>query len=111
MSLNLEHEEDARMFETISQRTTRSPRATWKTVVVSASAHVSVLIALLVSTLYVADALPKPPDMMAFVVAPPPPPPPPIPPPPPAAKPEPVKTEPGPVPETPKIVEPPPVAA
>jgi protein TonB len=110
MSLNLDLEEDARMFETITQRTTSAKRAPWKTVVLSASAHLSVVMALLVSTLYVADALPQPPDMMAFVVAPPPPPPPPIPPPPPAA-PEPAKPQPGPVPEAPAIVEPPPVAA
>jgi len=111
MSLNLDCEEDARMFETITQRTTtKSPRATWKTVVLSASAHLGVLIALLVSTLYVADALPQPPDMMAFVVAPPPPPPP-APPPPPEVRPEPAKPQPGPVPEAPPIAAPPPVAA
>jgi protein TonB len=51
--------------------------------VVSAIAHIVVLVAVAIPALYATDVLPEPPDMMAFVVnvAPPPPPPPPSPPP------------------------------
>jgi protein TonB len=65
------------------------------TTVVSAGIHVLVLgFAIGLPILYASDALPEPPDMMAFVVdapPPPPPPPPPAPPPPEARKPEPAK--------------------
>ena len=98
------------MFNTITRKTTR-PRGRWASVIGVAILQVAVVVAILVSTLYVTGTLPQPADMMAFVVTAPPPAPPPPPPPPPEVKPPEAPPQAGPVPEAPKIVEPPPVAA
>ena len=71
------------MFNTVTQHPERAPLARFGTVVLSALAHVAVIVVLIVSTLFVTGTLPAPPDMMVFVAAAPAPPPPPAPPAPP----------------------------
>jgi protein TonB len=79
------------MFDTIVKSTFGVPRQRWTTVV-SAMAHMAVIIVLVLSTLYATDVLPEPRDSMAFFIAAPVPPPPP--PPPPVAEPEPPRVKP-----------------
>jgi len=67
------------MFETISTKRA-TPKRRLGTVVLAAFVQVALVAGVVVSTLFAADVLPEPPDMMAFVVATPPPPPPPAPP-------------------------------
>jgi protein TonB len=70
------------MFDTIVNPSSGVPRPRWTTTVLSATAHVVVMMALVLSTLYAADVLPEPRDTMAVFIAapvPPPPPPPPAP--------------------------------
>jgi protein TonB len=77
------------MFDYAFKEPQRDGKPRYMTTMVSAAVHIAVLaFAIGLPILYASDALPEPPDMMAFVVdAPPPPPPPPPPaPPPPAAK-------------------------
>lgn len=92
------------MFDTIVNPSSGVPRQSWATTAMSATAHVAVIGALALSTIYATDVLPVPRDVITFVsVAPPPPPPPP--PAPPAAEPvvekpvvkKPVVTRPAPV--------------
>ena len=70
------------MFNTIVNPSSGVPRQRWTTTVLSAVAHVAVMTALVLSTLYAADVLPEPRETMAFFVAapvlPPPPPAPPV---------------------------------
>ena len=79
------------MFDYLAGTARREPRrARWTTAFVSASAHVGIVLLLLIPALYATDALPEPKEAIAFfVTAPsaPPPPPPPAPPPPVASKP------------------------
>jgi len=87
------------MFETISTKRA-TPKRRLGTVVLAAFVQVALVAGVIVTTLFAADVLPEPPDMMAFVVAappPPPPPPPPAPPKPAQPAPEPVKAAPQPV--------------
>jgi len=87
------------MFETISTKRA-TPKRRLGTVVLAAFVQVALVVGLVVTTLFAADVLPDPPDMMAFVVAapaPPPPPPPPAPPKPSEPTPEPVKAAPQPL--------------
>ena len=65
------------MFNTIVNPSSGVPRQRWTTTVLSAVAHVAVMIVLVLSTLYATDALPEPRETMAFFVAAPAPPPPP----------------------------------
>jgi len=66
------------MFDTIVNPTSGVPRQRWTTTALSAGGHAVVIVALVVSTIYAADVLPVPHDVITFVsVAPPPPPPPP----------------------------------
>lgn len=81
------------MFDTIVNPTSGVPRQRWTTTALSAAAHVAVMIAVVLSTLYATDVLPEPRDTMAFFVAAPAPPPPP-PPPARAAEPEPKRVTP-----------------
>ena len=68
------------MFDTIVNSSSGIPRQRWTTTAMSASAHVAVLVALVVATILATDVLPVPRDVITFVsVAPPPPPPPPPP--------------------------------
>ena len=68
------------MFDTIVNSSSGIPRQRWTTTAMSASAHVAVLVALVLSTIFATDVLPVPRDVITFVsVAPPPPPPPPPP--------------------------------
>jgi protein TonB len=76
------------MFDTIVNPSSGVPRQRWTTTALSAAAHVAVMIAVVLSTLYATDVLPEPRETMAFFVAAPAPPPPP-PPPAPIAEPEP----------------------
>jgi protein TonB len=80
------------MFDTIVNRSSGVPRQRWTTTVLSAAAHVTVLVVLVLSTLYATDVLPEPRETMAFFVAAPVPPPPP--PAPPVAEPEPPRVKP-----------------
>jgi protein TonB len=68
------------MFDTIVNPSSGVPRQRWTTTVLSAVAHVAVIIVLVLSTLYATDVLPEPRDTMAFFIAAPVPPPPPPPP-------------------------------
>ncbi|HJU44510.1 MAG TPA: energy transducer TonB [Vicinamibacterales bacterium] len=81
------------MFDTIVNPSSGVPRQRWRTTVVSAVAHASAIIVLVLSTLYATDALPEPREPMAFFIAAPVPPPPP-PAPPSAAEPEPARVKP-----------------
>jgi protein TonB len=66
------------MFDTIVNPSAGVPRQRWTTTMLSAAAHVAIMIALVLSTIYATDVLPAPRDVITFVtVAPPPPPPPP----------------------------------
>ena len=66
------------MFDTIVNSSSGIPRQRWTTSAMSAAAHVAVLLALVLSTIYATGVLPVPRDVITFVsVAPPPPPPPP----------------------------------
>jgi protein TonB len=66
------------MFETIVKPSSGIPRQRWTTTAMSATGHLVVMIALVVSTIFVTDVLPLPREVITFVsVAPPPPPPPP----------------------------------
>jgi periplasmic protein TonB len=70
------------MFNTIVNPSSGVPRQRWATTMLSAIAHVAVMVVIVLSTLYATDTLPQPPETMAFFVAapaPPPPPPPPAP--------------------------------
>ncbi len=68
------------MFDTIVHPSSGVPRPRWTTTVVSAAGHAVVIGALALSTIFAADVLPMPRDVITFVsVAPPPPPPPPPP--------------------------------
>lgn len=67
------------MFETIVSKGPKDRRPHWVTAALSASAHLAVVLGVVLSTLYAADALPEPEMMMAFVVSAPMPPPPPPP--------------------------------
>jgi protein TonB len=67
------------MFDTIVNRSAGHPGTRWTTAVVSASAHIVALMAIVLSTLYATDALPDPRSMTVFVAAAPLPPPPPPP--------------------------------
>jgi protein TonB len=80
------------MFDTVVNSTSGVPRQRWTTTVVSAVAHVAVIVGLVLSTLYATDVLPEPRDSMAFFIAAPVPPPPP--PAPPVAEPEPARVKP-----------------
>jgi protein TonB len=87
------------MFETISTKRA-APKRRLATVVLAAFVQVALIVGAVVATLFAADVLPEPPDMMAFVVAappPPPPPPPPAPPKPAEPTPEPARATPQPV--------------
>lgn len=75
------------MFDTIVNPSSGVPKPRWTTTVLSAVAHVTVIVVLVLSTLYATDVLPEPRDSMAFFIAAPVPPPPP--PPPAVAEPEP----------------------
>lgn len=57
------------MFETIVNKRRQDRRPHWVTAALSASAHLAVVMGLVLSTLYAADALPEPEVMMAFVVS------------------------------------------
>jgi protein TonB len=66
------------MFDTIVHPSSGVPRQRWTTTALAAVAHVAIMIALVLSTIYATDVLPIPRDVITFVsVAPPPPPPPP----------------------------------
>lgn len=65
------------MFETIINERREERRPRWVTAALSASAHLAVVLGLVLSTLYATDALPEPDTMLAFVVSAPMPPPPP----------------------------------
>ena len=66
------------MFDTIVNSSSGIPRQRWTTTAMSAAAHVAVMVALVLSTIYATGVLPVPRDVITFVsVAPPPPPPPP----------------------------------
>lgn len=80
------------MFDTIVNPSSGVPRQRWTTTVLSAVAHVTVIIVLVLSTLYATDVLPEPRDPMAFFIAAPMPSPPP--PPPAVAEPEPRRVKP-----------------
>ena len=68
------------MFDTIVNPSSGVPRQRWTTTILSAAGHAVVVSALVLSTIYAADILPVPRDVITFVsVAPPPPPPPPPP--------------------------------
>ena len=68
------------MFDTIVNPSSGVPRQRWTTTVLSAAGHLAIMTALVLSTIYAADVLPIPRDVITFVsVAPPPPPPPPPP--------------------------------
>jgi protein TonB len=69
------------MFKTILNPSSGLPRKRWTTTALSAVAHVTVMVAVVFSTLYATGTLPEPRDAMAvFIAAPlPPPPPPPAP--------------------------------
>ena len=69
------------MFNTIVNPSSGVPRQRWTTTVLSAMAHLVVMIAIVFSTLYATDVLPQPRDTMAFFIAAPLPAPPPPPPP------------------------------
>jgi protein TonB len=79
------------MFDTIVNPSSGVSRPRWTTTVLSAVAHVTVIIVLVLSTLYATDVLPEPRDSMAFFIATPVPPPPPPPPAVAEAEPKPVK--------------------
>jgi protein TonB len=69
------------MFDTIVNPSSGVPRQRWTTTALSAGAHLAIIIALALSTIYATEVLPIPRDVITFVsVAPPPPPPPPPPP-------------------------------
>ena len=69
------------MFDTIVNPSSGVPRQRWTTTALSAGAHLTIIIALALSTIYATDVLPTPREVITFVsVAPPPPPPPPPPP-------------------------------
>ena len=76
------------MFDTIVNPTSGVPRQRWTTTALSAGGHAVVIVALVVSTIYAADVLPVPHDVITFVSVAPPPPPPPPPPAPAVAEPE-----------------------
>ena len=80
------------MFDTIVNPSAGVPRQRWTTTVLSAVAHVAVIIVFVLSTLYATNVLPEPRDTMAFFIAAPVPPPPP--PPPAVAEPEPARVKP-----------------
>jgi len=80
------------MFDAIVNPSSGVPRQRWSTTALSAVAHVTVIIVLVLSTLYATDVLPEPRETMAFFVAAPVPPPPP--PAPPVAEPEPRRVKP-----------------
>jgi TonB family protein len=82
--------EEVAMFDYVTTTDTRPAhrRSRLLTGTLSAAAHVAALVALAIPALYATDALPTPPDMLAFVAVSPAPPPPPPPPPPAAAPPE-----------------------
>ena len=80
------------MFDTIVNSSSGVPRPRWTTTALSAVAHVTVVIVLVLSTLYATDVLPEPRESMAFFIAAPVPPPPP--PPPPVAELEPARVNP-----------------
>src|SRR5262249_6750777 len=83
------------MFELISEKRRQSPHGDALPIAISTAAHLLVLSALVViPLLYVTEALPEVPAIMAFVASAPSPPPPPPPPPPPAAAAKPVPTRP-----------------
>jgi protein TonB len=66
------------VFNTILNPSSGVPRQRWTTTVVSALAHVSVIVVVALSALYATDALPEPRETMAvFIAGPVPPPPPP----------------------------------
>ena len=67
------------MFETIVKQSAGNPRARWTTVVISASIHGAVLLAVVLTTLYATGTLPEPESVMVFVASAPAPPPPPAP--------------------------------
>jgi protein TonB len=68
------------MFNTILNPSSGLPRRRWMTTALSAGGHVTVMLALVFSTLYATGTLPEPRDAMAvFIAAPLPPPPPPPP--------------------------------
>lgn len=67
------------MFDTIVNPSPGVPRQRWTTTALSAAAHVAVMIAIVLFTLYATDVLPEPPETMAFFLAEPAPPPPPPP--------------------------------
>jgi periplasmic protein TonB len=80
------------MFDTIVNPSSGVPRQRWTTTALSAAAHLAVMIAIVLSTLYATDVLPEPRETMAFFVAAPVAPPPP--PAPPVAEPEPKRATP-----------------
>lgn len=80
------------MFDTIVNPSSGVPSRRWTTTVLSAVAHVAVIIVLVLSMLYATDVLPEPRETMAFFIAAPVPPPPP--PPPAVAEPEPRRVRP-----------------
>ena len=80
------------MFTTIVNPSSGVPRQRWTSTVLSALAHVAVMIVLVLSTLYATDVLPEPRETMAFFIAAPVPPPPP--PAPAAVEPEPRRVKP-----------------
>jgi periplasmic protein TonB len=83
------------MFKSIINPTSGVPRQRWTTTVLSAVGHVTLIIVLVLSTLYATDTLPEPRETLAvFIAAPVPPPPPPAPP---ATEPEPARVKPVPV--------------
>jgi protein TonB len=68
------------MFDTIVNPSSGIPRQRWSTTAMSAAGHIVVITALVLSTIFAADVLPMPREVITFVsVAPPPPPPPPPP--------------------------------
>ena len=67
------------MFDTIVNKPAGPARTRWATAVVSASAHIVALTAIVLSTLYATDTLPDPRTMTVFIAAAPVPPPPPPP--------------------------------
>ena len=64
------------MFDSIVNTSAGHPRTRWATAVVSASAHLAALIAIVLSALYATDVLPDPRTITVFVAAAPVPPPP-----------------------------------
>ena len=95
------------MFDTIVNPSSGVPRQRWTTTVLSAAGHAVLIITLVLSTIFAADVLPVPRDVITFVsVAPPPPPPPP-----PPAVTEPVAPKQRPVPSRTPVSRPAPVIA